>query len=65
MFEELKIGAWASIDSRCPIRLLAAPEDEGATLIFGDHDTFELHLDVASLQSLVELGTETLHRLTE
>ncbi|MBF6298772.1 hypothetical protein IU459_14650 [Nocardia amamiensis] len=64
MFETLKIGAWACIDGRCPVRPLLHLEDQAVTLIFGDRDTFEVYLDSPALQNIIELATVALNELT-
>ncbi|WP_067468302.1 hypothetical protein [Nocardia amamiensis] len=64
MFETLKVGAWACIDGRCPVRPLLHPEDQAVTLIFGDCDTFELYLDGAALRNIIKLATIALDELT-
>ncbi len=64
MFETLKIGAWACIDGRCPVRPLLHPEDQAVTLIFGDGDTFELYLDASALGNIIRLGREALDGLS-
>ncbi|MCP2318462.1 hypothetical protein APR12_003817 [Nocardia amikacinitolerans] len=63
MFERLKIGAWAIVDSDCPMRILCAEEDD-VTVVFGDgRDDFELLLTTDALRALVRLGSETIARI--
>lgn len=61
MVEPLKVGTWACVDDECPVRFVVHPEDGAVTLVFGNHDEFELFLTTAALRNLVRLGAETLN----
>ncbi|WP_405136781.1 hypothetical protein [Nocardia sp. NBC_01388] len=60
MFEPLKVGTWAMVDGRCPMRSIVNDNDD-VTLVFGTgSDEFEFALDAAALQKLLALGTRAL-----
>ncbi|MRH88631.1 hypothetical protein GFY24_14460 [Nocardia sp. SYP-A9097] len=63
MYEQLKVGTWACVDDQCPIRPVVHPEDSAVTLVFGDHNDFELLLSATALQNLLQQGTDALNRL--
>ncbi|MGW4351644.1 hypothetical protein ACWELJ_06080 [Nocardia sp. NPDC004582] len=63
MFEQLKVGSWASADDRCPIRTVVHAEDHAVTLIFGEHGDFELFVSSAALQTLLQVGGHALEEL--
>ncbi|WP_067688710.1 hypothetical protein [Nocardia jejuensis] len=60
MFEPLKLGAWAAVDGRCPMRSIINNRDE-VTLVFGSaRDEFEFAFDSAALRNLLDLGAHAL-----
>jgi hypothetical protein len=64
MFERLKVGAWACVGDCCPIRTMMHPEIDAVTIVFGEHDAFELLVTTSALRNLAQLTANTLDQVT-